>query len=49
MALQPGLSWEDVGRMPVFSFFHVLHLSEKRNAVNMPPKGSKAVRMNEGK
>lgn len=30
MNRQPGMTWEDIGRMPITYFFHVLRLSEKR-------------------
>lgn len=29
MSRQPGLTWEDTGKMPVNYFFHALKISEK--------------------
>lgn len=31
MNRQPGLTWEDTGKMPITYFFHVLKLSEKNS------------------
>ena len=49
MGRQQGLSWSDIGAMPVVSFFHTLKLTEKKaqaenSANNHLQKGSRAVR-----
>jgi hypothetical protein len=44
MNRQPGLTWEDVGRMPVTYFFHVLKLSEKSSGDTGDQKVSRALR-----
>ena len=46
MNRQQGLSWSDIGRMPIVSFFHTLKLTERRAMAEQPgkSKGSKAVR-----
>lgn len=44
MNRQPGLTWEDVGRMPVTYFFHVLKLSEKSSGDTGEQKVSRALK-----
>lgn len=31
MSRQPGMNWNDIGKMPVTDFFHVLKLSEGKD------------------
>ena len=31
MSRQPGMTWEDIGKMKVWDFFHVLGLSEQKD------------------
>jgi hypothetical protein len=44
MHRQPGLTWDDTGRMPITYFFHVLRLSEKATGEPDAQKLSRAER-----